>query len=312
LQNWLFPADERQARDIRTLQVSFGSNDEFFASDKHSKISYRDSISPPPSSLANVVRGVVRKKAFTVSSPSLGLGLGLMEVRDGKAGVDVDEMKSGERRIERRKTYMDRQSNSISREDSISSPYESRVLPREEANWDTKHERKRSIFPVCEGQLKRLNRRSTLFEERPGPTSEEAHTANPSVESSVERGRPRPLSPTHMDTRSDTTKQQRRRSLLVNTLPVRATWPDTKTILRAKLRIKASTVNPKADHTPGREVTSPNGNAGIQTSERANSPMQDGKPMTQYDFSPHQYIAIGAMSEFFRCQYRLGDALAFV
>ncbi|RDL32659.1 uncharacterized protein BP5553_09115 [Venustampulla echinocandica] len=71
LHTWLFPPDG-STRNFETLQVSLGSNDEFFASDKFEKISSRDSSHPistsesieevPPSAR------LTRTKAHTISS----------------------------------------------------------------------------------------------------------------------------------------------------------------------------------------------------------------------------------------------------
>ncbi|KAL5325468.1 hypothetical protein ACEPPN_006593 [Leptodophora sp. 'Broadleaf-Isolate-01'] len=319
LQQWLFPLDGR-TRDIRTLQVSFGSNDEFFASDKNSKISYRDSISPPSEksgrvtpSLANVARGVARRKAFTVSSPSPNSGLGLVGVKDGQSGVNMDEMKAGDRRVERRKTYMEGHSSLSSRGDSMKAMREPGDVPREKKNWEMKHEKRRSIFAVSEGQLKRLSRRSTFFEERPEPKIKEMPMVHSTYQLPIERGRPISRSPTRMDTGAETPKQERRRSLLINNLPIRASWPDTKTILQAKDRIQGSRTKIEDEWRPRPKVMAEYANAEVQDSKRVTPVMQqDGMSMVQYEFYPSQHVAIGAMSDFFRCQYRLGDALAFV
>jgi hypothetical protein len=74
LNKWLFPG-EGQTRDLRTLQVSLGSNDEFFASDKDGKLSSRDPScqvgeKKPVPRLAEIARGMMRKKSHTISSPT--------------------------------------------------------------------------------------------------------------------------------------------------------------------------------------------------------------------------------------------------
>jgi hypothetical protein len=75
LHKWLFPLDG-QTRDLPTLQVSLGSNDEFFASDKLGKLSSRDPCcqsteEKPPPRMAQVARNVLRTKSHTVSNPTL-------------------------------------------------------------------------------------------------------------------------------------------------------------------------------------------------------------------------------------------------
>jgi hypothetical protein len=79
LHKWLFPPDG-QTRDLPTLQVSLGSNDEFFASDKLGKLSSRDPCCQageerPPPRMAQVARNVIRTKSYTVSNPTLLDGL---------------------------------------------------------------------------------------------------------------------------------------------------------------------------------------------------------------------------------------------
>ncbi|KAH8687312.1 hypothetical protein BGZ60DRAFT_521974 [Tricladium varicosporioides] len=74
LQRWLFP-DDGSTRHLPSLQVSFGSNDDFFASDQFGKLSSRDAVgqlgeTKPVPKLAEIARGIMRKKAHTVSSPT--------------------------------------------------------------------------------------------------------------------------------------------------------------------------------------------------------------------------------------------------
>ncbi|PVH74896.1 hypothetical protein DL98DRAFT_18034 [Cadophora sp. DSE1049] len=335
LHKWLFFTDGNQAsqtRDIPTLQVSFGSNDEFFASDKNGKISYRDSTPPtqsqsqsqPPSgkrvppSIATVARGLgfMRRKAYTVSSPSPTLPKAIEENLTGS-------------RLERRKTYMDGQPSSIltSRVENLQ-PLEPIREPGDSSqqmkSWTPKHERRRSIFAVSEGQLKRLSRRSTLIEGRPEPTVEEreAQSVDQMGQRMIENQRSISRSPTRsspgdgvlplaLEARQETTKQDRRRSLLVSTLPIRVSWPDTKTILQARERVERAEIAVK--EIPSHVAKPSYANAEMQTSAGLSTFMQQqAMSPVQCDFSPQQHISIGVMSDFFRCQYRLGDALAFV
>lgn len=65
-----------QTRHLPTLQVSLGSNDEFFASDKDGKLSSHDPSCQPGEKkavprLAEITRAMIRQKAHTVSGPSL-------------------------------------------------------------------------------------------------------------------------------------------------------------------------------------------------------------------------------------------------
>ena len=334
LYQWLFSADGTQhTRDIPTLQVSFGSNDEFFASDKNGKISYRDSILPPPPpqpkaqplsekkvppSIATVARGLgfMRRKAYTVSSPSPTV----------PKAIDKESRMV---RVERRKTYMDGQSSSASRSKNaeLSEPIRE---PGESAqrlkSWAPKHERRRSIFAVSEGQLKRLSRRSTLIEGISETTLVETATqpVDHEGDSTIENERltsrsPKGKSssdgllPSAPEARQDLRKQDKRRSLLVNTLPVRVSWPESKTILQARERIDRTEVVEMRDcEPPAAEILS-YASAEIQRTAGL-GPLEKPEFLSplQYDFSPEQHISIGVMSEFFRCQYRLGDALAFV
>jgi len=341
LYQWLFPdGSTHQARDIPTLQVSFGSNDEFFALDKNGKITYRDSIVLPasqaqkptqalgekkvPPSIATVARGLGfwRKKAYTVSSPSPTL----TKATESNEGSLVP-------RMERRKTYMDGQSSSTStlRAEhaqplgSIREPGDTSVQIN---SWTPKHERSRSIFAVSEGQLKRLSRRSTLIEKGTEPTAEGREGRQQPVdqpkEQAIEDHRAISRSPTRsnggaampplaLEAKQERMKQDRQRSFLVSTLPVRVSWPESQTILQARDQVDRDDGTERGSSSPTMADRPLYGNAEIQTSAGLDTFIQQQVLLPlQYEYSPQQHISIGVMSDFFRCQYRLGDALAFV
>ncbi|KAH7372078.1 hypothetical protein BKA64DRAFT_262515 [Cadophora sp. MPI-SDFR-AT-0126] len=370
LHDWLFPTTtDAQTRDIPTLQVSFGSNDEFFASDKNGKISHRDSISPPPSqsqshpqatneknfppppSLSSVARSLnfMRRKAYTVSSPSPSL-------------PTLPEPNPTFSRIERRKTYLDSQTTSTPTSRIESNLQQQAFNPIREPgrSWTPKHERTQSIIAVSEGQLKRLSsgRRSTLVGERRSENSsidlgQTQSNLTQDLEESCQEGqshRSRSLErnigggggggggvlPLELESGHEPRKQDhhwRRRSLLVSTLPVRVSWPDTTTVLqlRAKESIRRLTTTTNNENKKQNEIPSPppspapkpkprllRPNAEIQTSASlATFPFEQGQAMQHQhpvglEFECEHHIPIGLMSDFFRCQYRLGDALAFV
>jgi len=137
LQEWLFPADGT-TRHLPSLQVSFGSNDDFFASDTFGKISSRDSNSPgEPKSvpkLAEVARGFMRKKAHTISSPT---------------STETGESTLRSPILERRNTFMGSQLNHDSdsklKRISTREPSLSRPDLRPEIS-SPEHRRKRSIL----------------------------------------------------------------------------------------------------------------------------------------------------------------------
>ncbi|KAH8594082.1 hypothetical protein B0O99DRAFT_688110 [Bisporella sp. PMI_857] len=72
LEKWLF-SSTGETRHIPTLQVSFGSQDEFYASDRDGKLSNRETASPQISSENEFVetQHTARKKAHSISSPGL-------------------------------------------------------------------------------------------------------------------------------------------------------------------------------------------------------------------------------------------------
>ncbi|KAL2067616.1 hypothetical protein VTL71DRAFT_2041 [Oculimacula yallundae] len=310
LQQWLFPPDCLSTRDVPTLQVSFGSNDEFFASDKASKISNWDATglgertAKVVPSLADVASGLVRRKAYTVSSPSSNTVVG----KDG-----LSDFVDAESRQKRRNTYMEGQSGLTSAVPSIQPIQELGNMPQNRKSWEMKHERRTSIIAVSEGQLKRLKRRSTLIDEKAeeGIDGKQALLRKSSEESTTQSPTSLPRNSTRIELRLEQTKQERRRSLLISNLPVRRTWPDTKTILQARKRVSESSVTIEKECQP--TLQSSYTNAENQTSEMLfPTTQQQAISISLNDFSSSQDIAFGVMSDFFRCQYRLGDALAFV
>lgn len=269
--------------------------------------------------MERVARGVMRKKAFTVSSSGS---------TSGSINRNIDDMAL--RRIERRKTYFGGQASSSFGLRGDEKQATNAIRGSEEAplTWTTKHEQRRSIFAVSEGQLKRrsTNRRSTITESRlePGPRIDERQAMENELEEDeqlpTERQRTAIPTPARqaaryaygdLETRTETTKQERRRSLLIRNLPVKVSWPDSKTILRARDGIQESNIRSEQKTPPIATYLS------MQTEIKSGAEMRAvGQepivPQPQCEVSFQHCVAIGAMSDFFRCQYRLGDALAFV
>lgn len=88
LQEWLFPPDGG-TRDLETLQVTFGSGDDFFAFDKHRKISNRDRT--PETLVSN-------------QQPELSPSKNVMLVHILDSAPKKSEAKPVLRRLERRRT----------------------------------------------------------------------------------------------------------------------------------------------------------------------------------------------------------------
>jgi hypothetical protein len=137
LHKWLFPPDG-QTRDLPTLQVSLGSNNEFFVSDKLGKLSSRDPCCQageerPPPRMAQVARNVIRTKLYTVSNPTLPDDL------HSKPTLPV---------IQRRRTLLDGEPSPRSdSRPSIASFGERPMLLRLDSRLEgSKAERRRSVF----------------------------------------------------------------------------------------------------------------------------------------------------------------------
>jgi len=210
LNRWLFPADG-QIRDLRTLQVSLGSNDEFFASDKDGKLSSRDPSCQPGekksvSRLAEATREVTRKKSHTVSSPTFPEDL-----------LTRLDSKSESPKLVRRSTFQIGQENPRVEKKSVITPLTDQPLlmrleskPKSQTtariveeiavkNLDDGAERKLAITPlIAEPQLTRLESKPKPIpaEEQPVLKRSNAPKIEHSRRRSILIGPPPPVRPT--------------------------------------------------------------------------------------------------------------------
>jgi hypothetical protein len=120
LNGWLFPTDG-QTRDLQTLQVSLGSNDEFFASDKDGKLSSRDPScqvgeKKPVPRLAEIARDMMRKKAHTISSPTLS-----------ENALAREDSKPESPKLVRRSTFQTEQDRKLGRASLVEEPLLTRL-----------------------------------------------------------------------------------------------------------------------------------------------------------------------------------------
>jgi hypothetical protein len=330
LNRWLFPADG-QTRDLRTLQVSLGSNDEFFASDKDGKLSSRDPScqvgeKKAVSRLAEITRGMMRKKAHTVSSPTFPEEL-----------LTRLDPKPESPKLVRRSTFQIGQDNPRTDRKSvimplIEQPLLTRLEPKSKPqlavpieeeivvrNLDDGTESKVAITPLAaEPQLTRLESRPKTV------TPEEQPVLN------------RSNAPKH--------EHSRRKSILIGAPPpVRPTLPKLQTVstLRESLRPQGSQENfpvvrpslPKMQIPPtAGEILQPQRyqerppvakasryvDACVQTDiqiELCCAPLQEELFPVQlqesYSYLPPQHeISIGHMQDFCRDEYQLGGMLS--
>jgi hypothetical protein len=172
LYKWLFPPTG-ETRHLPSLQVSFGSNDDFFASDQNGKLSSRDANPgverKAPPKLADVAKGILgasimRKKAYTVSSPTT--------VQDPQPVVEERPVSP---RMERRRTLLDGQASPRLEGHQAMPTLRESVHARQNSNSDQETlNRRRSILPI--GQFTRLESRSEApkVEQRAVPEQDQA------------------------------------------------------------------------------------------------------------------------------------------
>jgi hypothetical protein len=273
LSKWLSP-ESGQPRHIPTLQVSFGSNDEFFASDQFGKISSRDSsplveIKKPTPRLANIARGFMKRRSYTVSSPTLPPDL------QTKAAENIPGS-----RLERRNTIMEGQPS-------------------------PKLESRQSITPIREHQILRLDSKPDYLK----------------AEERLLRPEQKPERP----------NSENRRSILGAPPSMRPTWPDRRSILMARDRLPVIPTVPIAPVKPpiAMEPTVPMGTMETKPLGQNVKPppksyvdaeaQTDGEaedyypPLGELMLMQGTYMpTIGSMSDFFRGQCMLGDALWYV
>ncbi|KAE9365478.1 hypothetical protein N431DRAFT_387769 [Stipitochalara longipes BDJ] len=330
LTRWLFPADG-QTRDLRTLQVSLGSNDEFFASDKDGKLSSREPScqvgeKKAVPQLAEIAKGMMRKKAHTMSSPTFSEDL-----------LTKPDPKPESPKLVRRSTFQIGQDNPraerksaimplvqqplLTRLDSKSKPqlalaFEEEIVVK---NLDDGTERKLDVTPLA-GE-----RQSTGLESKPKAVS--------MVEQPVLK---RPTGPN--------IEHSRRKSILIGAPPpVRPTLPKLQTVSTVKeaLQSRDDPENapivgyflPRIQSLPtSREILQPQRHqerlpvarasryvdASVQTEvqiELCCAPLQAQlypvEPQLSYSYLPPQHeISIGHMQDFCRDEYQLGGMLS--
>lgn len=307
LSRWLSSTDG-PPRHLPTLQVSFGSNDDFFASDQFGKISSRDlsplaEVKKPPPRLANIARGFMKRRAYTVSSPNLP--------PEAKAGSGKSAPGS---KLERRNTIIEGQA----------SPH---------------MELRQSIKPISEHQIMRLDSKPDYLRAEERLLRMDPRPERPSSERrrSILVASP-PIRPSWPDRRSilmardrisadaeqqysppDNSLEQVR---VVEAPPMRTSWPDRRVIsLATRTPLKADQPSQSTpliqrvrEVEPAKEASSSANkyiDAEVQTEpdekELYDQPI-DMAMLTQAS------VSIGFMSEFFHggYQFQLGDALRFV
>jgi hypothetical protein len=339
LYNWLFPPGG-QTRHLPTLQVSFGSNDDFFASDQDGKLTSRDGTptaerKAPPPRLADVARGFIRRKAHTISSPKLPENL------QGKLEETPLSTK-----LERRRTFLEGQSSprTESRQGAVllslslhsrrelrgeSAIKEQTSIPltlslhsrRESRSEMPKIEERKSLPPAVtqsspgsdtKEELAKAEKRSmftAVAVERQIPPSEDMQQL-PVVEQITIINPPSQPQLTRLDARLDFMRSEQRRSTL-NGMP-RPSWPERKTLLMNRERILSG--HPMTVVAPRPAYV----DASVQTEFPDNeicaqlSTFPVSRSMPTIQLPPRHSVAIGSMADFFRGQYSLGDALRFV
>jgi hypothetical protein len=108
------------------------------------------------------------------------------------------------------------------------------------------------------------------------------------------------------DSRTETSNadHRRRRSILIGVPPVRPSWPDRKTILLAKERLKIQETRTSASNYV---------DSGMQTDPNDKClPLYPKPEIVCPRFPSRPQIPMGSMQDFCRGQYRLGDALRYV
>ena len=330
LNQWLFPSDG-QTRDLRTLQVSLGSNDEFFASDKDGKLSSRDPSCQVGEKkaiprLAEIARGMMRKKAHTVSSPTLPENL--LTKADPKLESprlvrrSTFQIGQDNPRTDRKSTFMPQSELPLLTRLDSKPKYEPKFPIEEEIvvrNLDDGTENKLDVTSLTAELL------PTRLETKPNPISV--------VEQPISK-RPNPPQTGHT----------RRKSILIGAPPpVRPTLPRLQTVATVKESLQSSS-NPENTSvvkssltkiqslSTSRDVLQPRRyqeqlpaakasryvDACVQTEiqiELCCAPLQAQLfPMElqeSYSYLPPQHeISIGHMQDFCRDEYQLGGMLS--
>ncbi|CZR63564.1 uncharacterized protein PAC_13461 [Phialocephala subalpina] len=345
LYKWLFPPTG-ETRHLPTLQVSFGSNDDFFASDQDGKLSSRDA-SPqaekkaPPPRLAEVARGFMRRKANTISSPKLPEDL-----------QEKLEEKPMSPRLKRRSTFLEGQPSPRAADSKQSVlPLSLSLHTRRESRTEFPS-REQTAMPLSLSLHARRESRSDMpkIEERKGPSAPEQYPLQLDAKAELAKAEQRrvmftaadrQISPpeinadmpkteqpqirvaasepqlTRLETKSDPEKGEQRRSYFAGLPPVRPSWPERKTLFMNRERIMTGVRD-----TPAPAPKSNYVDAVVQTdltdadiTAIANicdpTPMQTAVPAIPLP-PRHSHVPIGSMLDFFRGQNSLGDALHFV
>ncbi|PMD32925.1 hypothetical protein L207DRAFT_590001 [Hyaloscypha variabilis F] len=330
LNRWLFPGDG-QTRDLRTLQVSLGSNDEFFVSDKDGKLSSRDPScqigeKKAVPRLAEIARGMMRKKANTVSTPTFPENL-----------LTKPDSKPESPKLVRRSTFQSGQDNLRADKTSVIMPLieqplltrleskqksESKVPIEDEIvvkNLDDGTEKKLDIVSLAgEQQLTRLESKPKLVSvvEQPISNRPIAPQIGHSRRKSILIGAPPPVRP--MLPKLQTV------STIKETLQSRDTQDSRKAVRTSLPKIQSLTTSKELPQPQRSQERLPAAKASryvdacVQTEiqiELCCAPLQAQLfPMElqeTYSYLPPQHeISIGHMQDFCRDEYQLGGMLS--
>lgn len=195
-------------------------------------------------------------------------------------------------------------------------------------------------IPVTESPSARLKRRSTVVEGQSTARLERLQLINPVRDARVETrpewlreearlaGRVEPKLAASMEATVEAepnviagpipdvadlvdevvAQRMTRRRIFVGVPSTRTAWPDRKSISRARdhLQAQAETISIKAIEVKTKYV-----DVGVQT-ELGDCECSQGLVPLPQPLPPMHSVSIGSMSDFFRGQYRLGDALRYV
>jgi hypothetical protein len=332
LNRWLFPSDG-QTRDLQTLQVSLGSNDEFFASDKDGKLSSRDpscqiADKKPVPRLAEIARGMMRKKSHTISSPTLP------EVISTRVDPNPEAP-----RLVRRSTFQIGQENYRSERKSIKTPLTeqpqlTRLEPKSKPQATDAVEEELLVKNLDDGTVKKLatvphieQAQLTLLELKMKSNLDEEplllkRPNGPKIEHSRRKsvliGAPPPVRPTvaKIQTALETRESLQSRGIPESTPVIRPPLP------KMKIPSPPGVINQpqRYQEIPPAAKVSSYVDAGVQTEIQVEvcgnyAPLQvqlyPTKGPEPHSFLPPQHdISIGYMQDFCRDEYQLGGMLS--
>ncbi|KAF8858659.1 hypothetical protein BDZ45DRAFT_673773 [Acephala macrosclerotiorum] len=344
LYKWLFPPTG-ETRHLPTLQVSFGSNDDFFASDQDGKLSSRDATpqaekKAPPPRLAEVARGFMRRKANTISSPKLPEDL----------QENLDE-KPVSPRLKRRSTFLEgapspqatdskqtvlplslslhtrRESRTeFPSREQMAIPLSLSLHARRESRSDMPKIEERNVPPAPEqfplqldakAELAKAEQRRNMFATERQISPPAINADIPNIEQPQIRAAASEPQFTRLDTKPESEKAEQRRSYFTGLPPVRPSWPERKTLFMNRERIMAGVRDtpapaPKSNYVDA-VVQTDLTDADITAFANICDPIPIQTAPPPIPLPPrHSHVPIGSMLDFFRGQNSLGDALHFV